>query len=112
MIRKYKSAQSRDVHREQRFQRQLDRSSIALGKLLASPDPSPSQIASRREAVVVLADALARLPEDYREVLVLHHLEGLPLTEVAGRMGCTIAAAKGLRTRAVLQLRTLLKEPT
>jgi RNA polymerase sigma-70 factor (ECF subfamily) len=39
---------------------------------------------------VLLADALDRLPEDYREVLVLRHLEGLRFPEVARRMGRTL----------------------
>jgi RNA polymerase sigma-70 factor (ECF subfamily) len=111
MIRKYKGTQSRDVGREQQFEQQLDRSSIALGRLLTSPESSPSRIASRREAAVVLADTLARLPEEYREVLVLFHLEGLSLAEVAARMGRTIPSIRGLRTRAVLKLRTIMKEP-
>ena len=112
MIRRYKQTQSREIGREQRFEQQLDRSSMALKGLLAARDPSPSQIASRKEDVVVLADGLSRLPEDYREVLVLHHLEGLSIAEVAERMACTVAAAKGLRTRAVVKLRTLLKDLT
>jgi DNA-directed RNA polymerase specialized sigma24 family protein len=43
---------------------------------------------------------------------VLYHLEGLSVAEVAAKMGRTIPAVKGLRTRAVVKLRTLLKEPT
>jgi RNA polymerase sigma-70 factor (ECF subfamily) len=110
MIRRYKGTQHRDVTREQRYQRQLDRSSIALGRLATAP-ASPSHIAARRESSVMLADALAQLPEDYRDVLVLFHLESLPLAEVAARMGRSIASVRGLRTRAVLKLRTLMKEP-
>jgi RNA polymerase sigma-70 factor (ECF subfamily) len=109
MIRKFKETQSREIDREQRFEQQLDRSSAALGGLLAR-DPTPSQIASRREDAVVLADGLARLPDDYREVLVLYHLEGLSLAEVARRMNRTVPAVKGLRTRAIVKLRALLKE--
>lgn len=111
MIRKYKGTQSRNVGREWRFERQLDRSSTALGRLLAAPESSPSRIASRREAAVVLADALARLPSDYRDVLVLYHLEGLSLADVAARMRRTVPSVRGLRTRAAVTLRTLMKEP-
>jgi RNA polymerase sigma-70 factor (ECF subfamily) len=111
MIRKYKATRSRDLGREQRFEQQLDRSSMALGRLVAGPESSPSRIASRREAAVVLADALTLLPDDYREVLVLFHLEGLSLSDVAARMGRTIPSVRGLRTRAALKLRTLLKDP-
>jgi RNA polymerase sigma-70 factor (ECF subfamily) len=111
MVRRYKGTHSRNVARESRFEQQLDRSSTALGRLVTGPDSSPSRIASRREAAVVLADALTRLPEDYREVLVLFHLEGLSLADVAARMKRSVPSVRGLRTRAALKLRTLLKEP-
>ena len=111
MVRRFKGAQSRDIGRELRFEQTLDRSSTALGRLVAAPDSSPSRIASRREAAVVLADALARLPKEYREVLVLFHLEGLSLVDVAARMGRTVPSVRGLRTRAALKLRTIMKEP-
>lgn len=110
MVRKYKSTKRRDVRREQSIEQQLNRTSMALGGLIAARDPAPSRIASRKEEVVVLADALAQLPDDYREVLVLHHLEGLALAEIARRMGRSVDAAKGLRTRAFMKLRSLLKE--
>jgi len=110
MIRKFKQAQLRDVNRERRFDDRLAQSSAALDKLLVARDESPSRIAAQREGAVVLADALAKLPDDYREVLVLHHLEGLAVSDVARRMGRTVSAVKGIRTRAVLKLRSLLKE--
>ena len=109
MIRKYKTVHSRDIDREQRFEHQLNRSSIALAGLLAAREPTASEIASRREASVILADALARLPDDHREVLMLHHLEGLSLAETAQRLDRTVPAVKGLRTRAIVKLRALLK---
>ena len=111
MIRRFKSAGSRDVEREQRFGHILDRSSTALGRLLAEPTNSPSRIASRREAAVVLADALAKLPDEYREVLTLFHLEGLALDEIATRMARTVPSVRGLRTRAAIKLRMIMKEP-
>jgi RNA polymerase sigma-70 factor (ECF subfamily) len=111
MIRQYKGTQLRDLRRERRLDQRLDRSTAALGRMIAAPSASPSRIASRRESAVILADALTRLPQEYREVLVLNHLEGVPLAEVAARMGRTLGAVRGLRTRAVLKLRNILKEP-
>jgi RNA polymerase sigma-70 factor (ECF subfamily) len=111
MIRRFKGAQSRDIGRELGFEHTLDRSSIALGQLAAAHSFSPSRIASRREAAVVLADALAKLPDDYREVLTLFHLEGLPLEEIAARMGRSVGSIRGLRTRAAIKLRSIMKEP-
>ena len=43
--------------------------------------------AARREQAVLLADALARLPADYREVFILRNLEHVAVDEIAARMG-------------------------
>ena len=69
------------------------------------PSSSPSQQAARREQAVLLADALERLPEDYREVIILRHLEGLSLPRGRRRMGRTRgqrqeALARGLAAAA------------
>jgi hypothetical protein len=44
---------------------------------------SPSQSAQRRELSIILADALAELTADHREVVVLRTLEGRDREEVA-----------------------------
>jgi RNA polymerase sigma-70 factor (ECF subfamily) len=53
-----------------------------------------------------LRDALWRLPEEQREVLVLRHLVGLSPLEIARRLGKTEGSIHGLhhRGRAALQL--------
>ena len=57
---------------------------------------------------MLLADALGQLPDDYREVLILRHLEGLSFPEVARRMGRTVDSVKKLWARALARLRQLL----
>jgi len=59
---------------------------------------------------VRLADVLARLPEDYREVIVLRNLEGLSHEEAARRMGRGVGAVRMLWVRALARLRRELKE--
>ena len=71
---------------------------------------SPSQKAARREQGVVLAAALDRLPEHYREVLVLHHLQGLPLPEVARRLGRSLDSVKNVWLRGLARLRQVVGE--
>jgi RNA polymerase sigma-70 factor (ECF subfamily) len=71
----------------------------------ARSQSSPSQAALRKERVLVLADALSRLPDDHREVLVLRHLEGLDFPEIAERMGRSHGAVRVLWTRALKKLR-------
>ncbi len=60
----------------------LDRSSLAIQEQLADAVASPSAHAVRREQAVILADALARLPADYREVFILRNLEQIPVDEI------------------------------
>jgi RNA polymerase sigma-70 factor (ECF subfamily) len=76
---------------------------------LVSRYSSPSSHARCRERAACLADQLARLPADYRDVLILRNLEGLPFAEVARRMGRTAGAVRILWVRAVDQLRRLLQ---
>ena len=56
-------------------------------------------------------DALQRLPEDYREVLILRHLEGLTFPEVARRMERTQDSVEKLWLRGLARLRKVFGEP-
>ena len=49
---------------------------------------------------------LAKLPDDYREVIILRNLEGLSHEEVARRMGRGTGAVRMLWVRALARLRT------
>jgi RNA polymerase sigma-70 factor (ECF subfamily) len=88
---------------------ELARSSQRLGALLADPASSPSQKAVRHEQELRLAEVLARLPDDYREVIILRNLEGLPHEEVARRLGRSAGAVRMLWVRALQRLRQELE---
>jgi RNA polymerase sigma-70 factor (ECF subfamily) len=105
LVRRYFGTQGRDVRLEQELSAGLDNSSRALGRELAASASSPSQAAARREQAVLLADALSRLPEDYRDVIILRNLEGLTFPEVAQRMGRTLDSVEKLWLRALARLR-------
>lgn len=106
-VRRYRTG-SRRAGRERSLDQLLDRSSEAMEHILAIDDARPSASAERRDLGVVLSDALAELGEDYREVIVLHHLEELSWDEVARRMGRSPGAVQKLWTRALKQLRSLM----
>jgi RNA polymerase sigma-70 factor (ECF subfamily) len=108
-IRRYRTGGCRAA-REQSLDQLLERSSQAMERVLARDGASPSASAERRDLGVVLSDALAELSEDHREVIVLHHLEGLGWDEVARRLGRTAGAVRMLWTRALKQLRPLIDE--
>lgn len=57
-----------------------------------------------------LASAIARLPANYREALLLHYADGYSLKEVAELMGLTYDAARKLISRAREKLREILRE--
>jgi RNA polymerase sigma-70 factor (ECF subfamily) len=105
LVRRYCGTQGRDVRLERALQVELDRSSEVLDRGLVAPLSSPSQQAARRERARWLAQALERLPADYREVLILHHLEACAFPEVARRMGRSVEAVKKLWARALARLR-------
>ena len=105
LVRRYCGTRGRDVRLEQALQVELDRSSQALDRGLVSRLSSPSQQAARHEQAAWLAGALERLPAAYRDVLVLHHLEGCDFPEVARRLGRSVEAVKKLWARALARLR-------
>jgi len=105
-IRRHRGAQKRDLSREVSIEQSLAQSSLRLGAILADSGPSPSQQAVAREQEVRLAEVLARLPEEYREVIVLRNLEELPHEEIARRMGRSVGAVRMLWLRALAELRS------
>jgi RNA polymerase sigma-70 factor (ECF subfamily) len=108
VVRHYFGTQGRDVRLEQELADDLARSSQQWTIGLVAEQSSPSQGAARREEAVILADALGKLPADYREVIVLRHLEALPFAEVARRMGRSVDSVEKLWVRGLVQLRRLL----
>lgn len=86
---------------------QGDSVAVILDILVAS-GRTPSMSLARLEAIDALVSAIDDLPEDYREVVRLVNLEGLPVAEVAARMGKTERAVHNLCYKARERLRDLL----
>jgi RNA polymerase sigma-70 factor, ECF subfamily len=107
------NAQQRDAAREvslDQVQAGLDRSSLLLARCVAADTPTPSQAAVERESAVRLANAMARLPEDYQTVLLLRVFEELSAEEVARRMSRSAGAVRMLQMRALTALKEQLEE--
>jgi len=102
--------QGRDYQRDEPLEVLLERSSSGVQRALAAPLSSPSSLVSRREQAVLLADALEKLPPDYREVFLMRNLEHIPFEEIAVRMGRSAGAARMLWTRTIKKLSQLLEE--
>lgn len=108
VLRRYLGTEGRDVRLEHEIGDAFDRSGALLDRGLVAAQSSPSQQAVRREQGVLLADALGALPDDYREVLVLRHLEELTFPEVAERMGRSLDSVEKLWMRGLVRLRQVM----
>jgi RNA polymerase sigma-70 factor (ECF subfamily) len=87
-----------------------DRSSLDLAAQLRDPSPTPAAAALRRELEGRFREALIRLDEDDREIILLRHFEQLSNGEAARALGLSDAAAGMRHLRALRRLRALLAE--
>jgi len=63
---------------------------------------------NRKELHAMLRTVLKQLPQEYQEVLILHHLQQVPYEEIAPILKCTPQAARVKACRARAALRRLL----
>jgi RNA polymerase sigma-70 factor (ECF subfamily) len=88
----------------------LEDSSARLESWLADEHPTPGEQVQRREQLVLLAEALGRMPADQRTAIELHHLEGCSVVEVGRRMGRSAGSVAGLLHRGLKALRAQMDE--
>jgi RNA polymerase sigma-70 factor (ECF subfamily) len=75
---------------------------------LVSPDASPESLALGRERAERVHAALANLPVEFREALVLREFEGLSYKEIADVMGVPIGTVMSRLSRGRTHLHTAL----
>jgi len=105
----------RDEARRWNARKRSDRSEVSIGADdapidVGSRDPSPSRIATRDEFRGKLEKCLAKLPDDYRRVLVLRVRHQLTLQDAARQLGRSTEATAMLEMRAKKMLRTLMQD--
>jgi RNA polymerase sigma-70 factor (ECF subfamily) len=71
---------------------------------------APDDDSRATETHTDLERAMRRLPEEFRTVLLLAEVEGLPLEEVARVMSCPVGTVKSRIFRAKERLRGLLRD--
>lgn len=91
---RFHTANRRDVRRE----------GASVSRVPGGSAGAPSQASEREETARHLGDAVARLPEDYRRVVLLSHLAELPRAEVARVMNRSEDSVKNLLHRALARL--------
>jgi len=84
-------AQKRSVRREEHLPLP-DNSALQLADLVVARSATPSSVMGREELRRLVREALSRLSDTDREVLVLRHLEQLSVPEIAAIQGITEGA--------------------
>jgi len=69
-------------------------------------NPNKMQVVDR----IALKNAIAELPNGYRNVFVLHDVEGFEHEEVARILGCSVGTSKSQLHKARLKLQKLLRK--
>jgi RNA polymerase sigma-70 factor (ECF subfamily) len=85
-----------------------DESALELARRLVDPGSSPSDHLVRKELCRRVQAALARLPVNDREVLVMRYLEQLSNAEIGAALGIREGAVKMRHLRALERIRGLL----
>ena len=110
-VRHYRGTAKREARREVRFRDPAD--SRASG----APEPAaggvtPSQEFLQFDNELRATAAMALLPADYQEVILLRNLQRLPFNEVAERMDRSRPAVQMLWMRAIKKLQEVMGDPS
>jgi RNA polymerase sigma-70 factor (ECF subfamily) len=87
----------------------IEHSSSRLEAWLASTGSSPSEHAVQHEQLLLMSEALAKLPDDQQRAVELKHLQGYTVEAIAEEMGRSKAAVGGLLRRGMKRLRELME---
>lgn len=104
-VRRYFGTQARDLRLEQEISSGLGQSSAALSAWAVDSMSTPSHQVVRGEQTMIVTDALSALPDDYRTVLLLRHMEGLTFVQIAEQMNRTVDSVEKLWVRGLARLK-------
>lgn len=82
---------------------------LQLEDLLPSPDAGPEALYARHALLDELAQAVAELPKEQREVFIAHELEGRSFKDMAAASGVSVNTLLSRKRYAVLHLRERLQ---
>jgi RNA polymerase sigma-70 factor (ECF subfamily) len=106
---KHLIAQKRDARHELSFleiRSLAEQSSVRFDWLFVDLSKSPSSLVCDEEKRGFLYSAIAALPLDYKQVIVLRHLDGLEFSAIADRMNKSSGACRMLWLRAIERLKS------
>jgi RNA polymerase sigma-70 factor (ECF subfamily) len=90
--------------------KKVDISIDDIGEPLSCTRPDPEGSMYQKQLGRTLQKAIGGLPEDYREVIVLKHIEGLDYKEMESILGVSVNALKVRTYRAREMLKKFLIE--
>ena len=109
--RRHIQAGRRSVRRESPLAPHLPDDSVAdLARRIAGQGSSPSAHAVRQELFARVRAAIDSLPPADRELILLRHVEQLPLKDIAAILGTTEGAARTRHFRILQRLHNMLSE--
>src|SRR5262249_3571819 len=76
-----------NVNLDQLIDKLVMDSSARLESWMTDGESSPSARAERHEFLLRLSTALERLPDDQRDVFILHRMMDVPMVEIGGQLG-------------------------
>jgi len=103
------------LNEKRKHRRELEMSSLSAGDdtptiEAADPDALPGTVVEARETQGAIWRAVASLPEDFRQVIIMRHVEELSYHEICEATGLPIGTVKSRLARARQQLARLLSE--
>jgi RNA polymerase sigma-70 factor (ECF subfamily) len=107
-VRRYRQTGKRAVERETALAADTPSAEERLAP--AADTPSPSRHAMAREESDAIEQAVARLPEDYRNVVRLRYMEQRSFQEIAQLLGRSENAVRKLWLRAIERLQDELEQ--
>ena len=95
---------------DQKLLRNDDEEPLMLQDMLFDPNENTDEVYARSLLWTQLAEALDELPEEQREVFILHELEDISFKEIAERTGVSVNTLLSRKRYAVLHLRERLRD--
>lgn len=102
-------AQKNDVRRRVRVS-DLEATFVRLEQVLVADETSPSEVVQRNEQICLMLAAVQTLPDNQRRAVILKHLNGCSLREIADALGLSEPAAAGVLHRGRQRLAECLRE--
>ena len=100
--------EKRDIRREQPLEAHVEDSFGRVHDWLAAEQSTASQRMIREEQLLAVSAAVSSLSNDQQEAVILHHLQGYSLKQLAEHFDRTESAVAGLLHRGLQNLRSMI----